>query len=122
MQKIIHIREIDTVRFFLAYLEIIACNNPIKLLAKGEKKLLAIIMYYNNKYKTLDKKDRHELIFSTSKRKEIMSLCKITEGVFNNYISQFRKHNIMLDNTINEEYEVFPDDNNEIIFKIPIKK
>lgn len=106
----------------MVYLEVIGCNAPIKLLAKGERKLLAIIMYYNNKYKALDRKDRHELIFSTAKRKEIMTLCKLTEGVFNNYISQFRKHNIMLDNTINEEYEVFPDDNNEIIFKIPIKK
>ena len=106
----------------MVYLEVLSCNSPIKLLSRGEKKLLTVIMYYNNIYKSLGRDDRHTLIFSTSKRKEMMLMCKITEGVFNNYISQFRKHNIMLDNTINEEYEVFPDDNNEIIFKIPIKK
>lgn len=122
MEKIINIPQVDELTFFESYLEILSSFKPISQLRGKERTLLAVLMYYNNKYKSIDRVDRNKIIFNTDTREEMRTILGCTPGTFNNNMSVLRKHKILNgENELGDTYIVYPDKVNTIKFVIPLK-
>jgi len=71
-------------------------GKPFSSLTEQEKYLVAIIMFYNDKYKALSKEERKVIIFSPEIRKEIQSKLNIQKGSFNNLLHSLRKKEVLI--------------------------
>jgi hypothetical protein len=71
--------------------EIIRSIPPLDTLRNRELDVLAILMYYNNKYKDVDEDIRWRVINDTSTKREMQREIEMSEDIFNNNISLVRK-------------------------------
>lgn len=71
--------------------EVIRSIPPLDTLRSRELDVLAILMYYNYKYRTLTEELRWRLINDASTRKEMMAEIGMSEDVFTNNLSLVRK-------------------------------
>ena len=71
--------------------EVIRSIPPLDTLRSRELDVLAILMYYNHKYETLDEELRWRLINDSSTRREMQAEIGMSEDVFTNNLSLVRK-------------------------------
>jgi len=107
--------------FFVVLLKLMDKFPPIKGLTAKEIEVVGEVLYQNYKYRNVDIKKRHFLIFSTDNRIEMKTRLGITEGSLNDYFSRLRrkgilsKHNQML-----PFLNIIPDKNYELNIKFTI--
>jgi hypothetical protein len=107
--------------FFVVLLTLMNKFPPIKGLPKRELEVLGEFMYQNYKYKHVDIKKRHFLIFSTDNRIEMRERLGMSEGSLNDYISRLRKKGILSDsNQMLPFLNIIPDKNYELNIKFTI--
>jgi hypothetical protein len=82
-------------RVFRQILEIIRSIPPLNTLRNRELDVLAILMYYNYKYRDVAENIRWRIINDTSTRKEMQQEINMTEDIFNNNISLVRRAGII---------------------------
>ena len=88
--------------YFVKMVSILSLVTPIKMLRPKERLLLAYLLYYNDKYKSLDLEERSRIIFKNKEaRIDISEALGMTSQTFYNNKSQLKVKNI-----INDEYLV----------------
>ena len=113
MKKILTIKTNPKV-FFIQFLDILS---PITKITGKESEVLAELMLqnYNKRHIPLD--DRFKLIFSSEFRKQMQTNLNVSGPVFRNCISKLRKLKVIVDNRLNEYYNIDNlDDELQIIF------
>lgn len=85
-------------RFYREFLQLFRSLPPFNELRSRELDVLSQIMYQNNKYKDIQNKTRHLVIFSTEVRKEMRETLGVSEEIFNNNLSGLRKHKLINEN------------------------
>ena len=123
-------------KFFLEYLMITKpiINSLIRKLNNGQEfrkkppelydmpmRVLAQLLYFNDKYKSDSDIDRFRKVFDYDTKRSIMDNLGISEDNLNAYFSQLRKIRILDGKTINSYFIVHPGDSVfEISFRFEI--
>lgn len=124
MKKIIPIPLQLNKKFFSAYIEVHSIFPPISKLRPKEKELLCELMYLHFFHKDLIPDVRKMVLESADTIKGIIELMNTTSDAVYNNLSILRKHGIIKNNTktlLNDRWIIYPDNDNEITFKIPFK-
>lgn len=107
--------------FFVDLLRLVDKFRPIKGLTKREIEILAEFMYQNFKYRHVDIKKRHFLIFSTDNRIEMRTRLGVSEGSLNDYISRLKRKGLLSkSNQMLPFLNIIPDKNYELNIKFTI--
>lgn len=78
-------------KVFRQIVEVIRSIPPLDLLRNRELDVLAILMYYNFKYRNVEENIRWRIINDTSTKREMQKEINMSEDIFNNNISLVRK-------------------------------
>lgn len=82
-------------KVFRQIVEVLRSIPPLNSLRNRELDVLAILMYYNYKYKNVAEDIRWRIIHDTSTRREMQIDINMTEDIFNNNISLVRKAGLL---------------------------
>lgn len=97
--------------FFDQVLELFSSFNPIKSLRKGERIVLAEIMYQHYKYKELEPNIRRNTVFSKEVREEMCDNLKLPRSGFNNVTAALRRNSILdKSNNLIKPLHIYPED------------
>jgi|SRR6056297_3213424 len=104
--------------FYKALLTLMNKFPPIRGLRPRELEVLAEIMLQNYENRAIeDFTKRQRFIFSTANRQEMRERLNLSEGAFNNYIKNLKKHGVITkDNTLLRFLDIIP--YNKYEFKI----
>ena len=116
MEKIVPLKTTEKV-FFRQYVEIL---DPLIKLRPKELDVLAELLYYNNKLKSIDSKNRWKLIFDYDNKKEIADSLKISVASLGNNLSYLRKRGIIVDNKVVDNLLVYPGKDFKLTFKFSL--
>lgn len=97
----------DSLDYFIKLVEILGLVAPIKNLRPKEKLLLAHLLYYNDKYRSLDQEERKRLIFSKETRIDICTNMGIDAQTYYNNKSQLKSKGLLNDEYLNTPYYKF---------------
>jgi hypothetical protein len=101
--------------------EIIRSIPPLDVLRNRELDVLAILMYYNYKYKDVSEDIRWRVINDTSTKKEMQREINMTEDIFNNNISLVRKAGLInKEGRIPKSLQIMIDDRYYVNFNFEI--
>ena len=113
MEKILPLRTTEKV-FFRQYVEIL---DPLIKLRDKELDVLAELLYYNNKLKDIDIKNRWKLILDYDNKKDIANTLGISVASLGNNLSSLRKKGIIVDNRVVANLLVHPGEEFKLTFK-----
>lgn len=116
MEKIVALNTEEKV-FYRQYVEIL---DPLIKLRSKELDVLAELLYYNNKLKNIDIKNRWKLILDYDNKKEIASNLNISVASLGNNLSYLRKKGIIVDNKVVDNLLVYPGKSFKLIFKFNV--
>ena len=104
-------------------LEIIRSIPPLNTLRNRELDVLAIFMYYNAKYKSIDADLRWRVINDAETKKEMQQRLGMSEDVLNNNISLLRKAGLIDKATgrISNSLQIIVDGKFEITFNFNVE-
>jgi hypothetical protein len=103
--------------------EIIRSIPPLNTLRNRELDVLAILMYYNFKYKNVEETIRWRIIHDLETRKEMQKDIEISEDSFANNLSLIRRAGLLDENNrIPKFLQIYIDDRYEISFNFKISK
>jgi len=85
--------------FFVKVVNILALGVPVKNLRPKERLLLAYLLFYNDKYRSLDVEERAKLLFNKSTRIDISVEMNIDQQTFYNL-----KSGLKIKKVLNDEY------------------
>ncbi len=97
----------DSLDYFIKLMGILGIAAPINKLRPKERLLLAHLLYYNDKYKSLDQEERSRLIFSKETRIDICEAMNIDAQTFYNNKSQLKAKGILNDEYLNKPFYNF---------------
>jgi hypothetical protein len=88
-----------------------------------QMEVLAQLMFYNNKYKHLDQEVRDRILFDADTKMRIRQKLKMSDGSFNNNMSELRKKKVIVGNALAPACRIFLSDTpEELVFKFVIKE
>jgi hypothetical protein len=90
---------------------------PFKKLRDKELKVLAQLLYYAYKYKSLPNKEKFKLVFDYDTRQDICNKLNIPIGSFNNTLTILRTNKILEGRTIKNQFLLDPDKDPIIAYK-----
>jgi hypothetical protein len=93
---------------YLLLLEMFSWMKPLNTLSPREKQVLAIVMYYYNKYELLPIPERNRLIFDYETRQVIADDLGVTKQVVYNLFLSLKKKGIVKDGEVISGL-IFPD-------------
>lgn len=96
--------KVSKIKYFRQALEILRSLPEIEQLASRDLDVLAYLLYYNYKYKDIDKELRGKLIFDYDIKMKICEEIEMSEAVLNNIIGKIRKSNIVVGRDIINTY------------------
>ena len=82
-------------RAYRQILEIIRSFPPLDALRNRELDVLAVLMYYNYKYRDIQEDIRWRVINDTSTKRDMQQSIDMSEDIFNNNISLVRKAGLL---------------------------
>jgi len=100
--------KVTGIKKYQLLLEMFSWMPTIKKLSPREKQVLAIIMFYYNKYKLLPEDERNRLIFDYETRQIIADNLGIKKQVVYNIFLSLKKKDIIGENEVEPKY-IFPD-------------
>jgi hypothetical protein len=110
-------------KVFRQILEVIRSIPPLDSLRSRELDVLAVLMYYNYKYKNVSEDIRWRVINDTSTKREMQSEIDMSEDIFNNNISLVRKSGLIdKEGKISKFLMIDPDNHYEVSFNFKIHK
>ena len=105
-------------KLFKQYVELL---QPLLKLTSNEVSVFAQLLFLNDEKKNIPDKDRFNLIFSTSSRKDMAKDLGLSNQVLQNCFSKLRKKGLIVNNTIPEKGQVFLDSSSLLlIFKLKL--
>lgn len=104
-------------KLFRQYVELL---QPLLKLTSNEVAVFAQLLFLNNEKKQIPDKDRFQLIFSTTSRKEVATTLNLSNQVLQNCFSKLRKKNLIINNEIPKAHQVFIDDSLVLGFKLKL--
>ena len=108
-------------RVYRQIVEIIRSIPPLDTLRNRELDVLAILMYYNFKYKDIDENLRWRIINDSTTKKEMQKEVSMTEEYFNNNLSIIRRAGLLdTDNKIPKFLHIYVGEEYEIKFNFNI--
>lgn len=109
-------------KFYRQVLELLSSFKPLDKLRNKELDVLAIYMYYNNKYKLIDEDLRYRIINDTATRREMQNDLGVNEDVFNNNLSLIRKTGVIdMDGKLVKFLQVCPGEKYDMVITFNIK-
>jgi len=110
-------------KVFRQIVEVMRSIPPLNTLRNRELDVLAILMYYNFKYKDVEENIRWRIINDLNTRKEMQEDIEMTEDGFNNNMSLIRKAGLLdKDNKIPYFLQLIIGDTFEVKFNFKIQK
>lgn len=97
----------DKQRLFRAFVEI---QQPVLRIRPRTADVFAALLYLNEQKVDLPEEDRFDLIFSTKYRKQIAEDLNIKDSVLQNCLSELRKKNLIVNNKIPRNFQVFTEE------------
>lgn len=114
--------KVSKIKYFRQALEILRSLPEIEQLATRDLDVLAYLLYYNYKYKDIDKELRGKLIFDYDIKMKICEEIGMSEAVLNNIIGKIRKSNIVVGRDIINTYLLaINPDTPDVTFKFTIE-
>jgi hypothetical protein len=108
-------------KVFRQIVEVIRSIPPLDLLRNRELDVLAIVMYYNFKYRNVEESIRWRIINDSSTKKEMQKDIDMTEDIFNNNISLVRKSGLIdKQGRLPVFLQLIPEDRFEVKFNFKI--
>lgn len=102
-------------------LEIVRSIPPLTSLRNRELDLLAILMYYNAKYRDVQQDLRLRIILDTSTKRDMQKEIKMSEDAFNNNLSLMRRSGVLnKDGSLPSFLQIMINDKYEILFNFNI--
>jgi hypothetical protein len=92
---------------YLCLLEMFSFMKPLDTLSPREKQVMAMLMYYYNKYELLPEKEKNRLLFDYETRQAIADELKVNKQVIYNLFLSLKKKKMIGDNELNTGY-LFP--------------
>jgi len=110
-------------KIYRQIVEVMRSIPPLDTLRNRDLDVLAVLMYYNYKYKTVEETLRWRIINSSTTRREMEKDINMTEDTFNNNMSHIRKAGLLdKDNKIPNFLQVLlSGDKYEVVFNFNIK-
>ena len=87
-------------------------DNPLKVLAQ--------LLFYNNRYKDLSEKARWKMVFDYDTKQEICKELRMPPSHLNSYLSQLRRLKIVKGRKIDEFYVIYPRDEVQLTFNLKV--
>lgn len=86
----------------------------------GERKVLSVLMYFNNSIRGLDEEDRYSLLFSKSYKQKIADTAGVSKNVLENRLTSLRKKGVIEEKVLKSIWgkEVSDGDSVTYIFEI----
>jgi hypothetical protein len=108
-------------RVYRQMVEIMRSFPPLNTLRNRELDVLAVLMYYNYKYRAIDDIVRWRIINDTSTKRDMQRDVGMNEDIFNNNISIIRRAGLLdKDNKIPKFLQIIVDDKYEVVFAFKI--
>jgi hypothetical protein len=108
-------------KVFRQVLEVIRSIPPLDVLRNRELDLLAILMYYNFKFRNVEEDIRWRIINDPSTKKEMQEEIHMSEDIFNNNMSLVRKAGLIdKQGKIPKSLQIMVDKSYEIRFNFKI--
>ena len=103
--------------------EVMRSIPPLDTLRNRDLEVLAILMYYNFKYRTVEETIRWRIINSSSTKKEMQDAINMSEDIFNNNMSHIRKAGLLdKDNKLPSFLQIVVSDKYEVKFNFNIQE
>jgi len=103
--------------------EVMRSIPPLDMLRNRDLEVLAILMYYNFKYRTVEETIRWRIINSSSTKKEMQDAISMSEDIFNNNMSHIRKAGLLdKDNKQPSFLQIIISDKYEVKFNFNIQE
>jgi hypothetical protein len=103
--------------------EVMRSIPPLDMLRNRDLEVLAILMYYNFKYRTVEETIRWRIINSSSTKKEMQDAISMSEDIFNNNMSHIRKAGLLdKDNKLPSFLQIIISDKYEVKFNFNIQE
>lgn len=118
MEKKVPIKT-DSKKFYRQYLELM---NPFVKLRGKELDVLAQLLYYNNKLKSIDEKHRWVVIFDYDNKQAIREELGLSEASLNNNLSALRKKGMIKNNKVIKGLLIYPNKNSKLTFNFIINE
>lgn len=118
MEREVNIKTTDR-KFFQQYLRVL---KPVlkPYLSNGELNVLGEILYYNNKYKSIDPKLRTKVVFDYDTKAEIMKSLNISQNTLANNLTSLRKKGYLVKGEVTKGLGIFPNEEYIIKYKFRI--
>lgn len=108
-------------KVFRQIVEVIRSIPPLDLLRSRELDVLAVLMYYNFKHRSVPEDIRWRIINDTSTKREMQKEISMSEDIFNNNISLVRKAGLVdKEGKIPKFLQIMIDDSYEVTFNFKI--
>ena len=109
-------------KYFRQVLELLKPVPPFNILRAQQLDILAQFLYYNHKYRHIEKVIRFKILFDYETKVKIREEVGISESVFNNILTSLRKANVLTSRGLVTDFGINPDkEENGIHFKFIIK-
>ena len=79
--------------------------------------VLALLLYYNDKYNGMPENVKWDMIFNGTTRKEIAESLNINTKHLNTYLSILRGMRVLNGKSINKPFIIYPHDGFELVYK-----
>lgn len=115
--------DIDTThkKVFRQIVEVMRSIPPLNSLRNRELDVLAVLIYYNYKYRKVEETIRWRIICDPSTKKEMQEEISMSEDIFNNNMSLVRKAGLIdKQGRIPKFLQIIADDNFEVKFNFKI--
>ncbi len=110
-------------KYFRQVLELLKPLPPFNKLADQVLDVLAQFLYYNHKYKHIEKVIRFKVLFDYDTKVSMREAVNMTEARFNNILMLLRKENILNKKGLVSDFGISPEkDGGNIIFEFKIKE
>jgi peroxiredoxin len=108
-------------KYFRQALELLKPLPPFNKLRPKVLDILAQLLYFNNKYKHIEKVIRFKILFDYETKVLMRNNVNMDEASFNNILSELRRVNIIDKKGLVSDFGIDPDkDSGNIIFKFKI--
>ncbi len=105
--------------FFYKYMLVLSGIVHVRPVAM---RVFADFLYWNDKFKDIDRDKRNLLLFNKETRSKILQGIDISRASLDNQLTYLRKNSLLLGNTINPKYEIFYETHKDLMFSFKLKE
>ena len=104
------------------YLKYLLYNKALFNLGDSQMKIFAYLLYLNDKYYDIDRKERGYLLFNVETKKALQEKLNISRASLENHFSKLRKKGYLTGRNITPQYEIRYDTHKDLLIQFRVSK